>query len=227
MFREHWREPAFWKWWWSNRVPPELRAGSIVALLGLVLGGGLFLAALTTTHDPGARAAAVLETTEVKVVTIHERGHVVSKLVPVVKRVVLRPSTAFETQTALQTRYVTSPGHVQVVDKPVVKYVPVVRKRVITVGGKTRTVGVTVRVPTTRFVTQTNQVTNLQTVTNTQVTTVRDRVTQTQTVHDTQTQTVTNTVTNTQTDTVTQTVTSTETVTEPAVTVTVTTPGLP
>lgn len=209
MFREHWRELAFWKWWWNNRVPPELRAGAIVALLGLVLGGGLFVAALTTRHDPGARAAAQIETTEVKVVTIRERGHVVSKLVPVVKRVTLRPSTAYETQTALQTRYVTSPGHVQVVDKPVVRYVPVVKKRVVTVGGKTHTVGVTVRVPTTRFVTQTNQVTNLQTVTN--ATTVHDRVTQTQTVHDTHTvtntQTVTNTVTNTQTETQVQTVT--------------------
>lgn len=227
MFREHWRELAFWRWWWHNRVPPELRAGAIVALLGLVLGGGLFLAALTTAHDPGSSAAAQIETTEVKVVTIRERGHIVSKLVPVVKRVTLRPSTAYETQTALQTRYVTSPGQVQVVDKPVVRYVPVVKKQVVTVGGKTHTVGVTVRVPTTRFVTQTNQVTNLQTVTN--ATTVHDRVTQTQTVHDTHTvtntQTVTNTVTNTQTQTQVQTVTQPVTVTQTdAITVTVSLP---
>jgi len=228
--REHWRELEFWRWWWHDRVPPELRAGAIIAALGLALGGGLFAASLLMSSDKTARAEVLYATTDRKLVTVREKGRIVRKVVPVVKVVRLRPSTAFETQTATATRYVTTPGGVRVVEKRVVHYVPVVRKRVVTIAGKTHATSVTVRVPTTRVLTQTqtqtqtqtrtNVVTNQQTVTNTQVTTVHEHDTQTLT----QTVTQTQTVTNTQTETQAVTVTVPTTVTIPT-TVTVTTTG--
>jgi len=211
--REHWREPRFWRWWWRERVPPELRAGSIIAALGLALGGGLFVASLTMSHDKVATAGVLYARTDRKVVTVRERGRVVRKIVPVVKVVRLRPSTAVKTDTATETRYVTTPGGVRVVEHRVVHLVPVVRVRrhTVTVAGKTHTVGVTVRVPTTHVVTRTQTLTNDVTVpqTVTQVTTVRGRGGPPQTVTQTQTQTQVQTVTSTETDTQTQTVTIT------------------
>ena len=44
MIREHWRELAFWRWWFAQRAPREVRWGLGLLGLVLVLGGG-FLAA--------------------------------------------------------------------------------------------------------------------------------------------------------------------------------------
>lgn len=220
MVREHWREPAFWAWWWRNCLPRDVRRGAAIALFGIVLGGGLLVAALATGQPSGPVLSV---TTERQLVTDRVRGRPLERVVPVVKRIVLRPSTSVETQTATRTHYLTTPGGVRLVTRPVVRYVDVVKQHVITVAGRSRTVGVTVRLPTTTVLTrtQTRQVTDAQTVTNNQVTTVRQQVTQTRTQTQTQiqTQTVTETqpvtVTETQTETVTDTVTLPVTVTVP------------
>lgn len=212
MFRQHWRDPHFWNWWWRNRLPLEVRVGAALVLLALLLGGGWFAAGRLGTAHAG-RDAYVLETTVQRVVTVREKGKLVRKLVPVVRRVVVQPSTEFRTQTQYATEVVTTPGGVRIVRKPVVRYVPKIRTRVVTNNGRVRTVSETRFVPTTKVETRTETavVTGERTVTNTAV----------------QTQTVVNvrTVTNTQTETVVATTTQVQTETEPPVTVTETLPA--
>ena len=95
-----------------------------------------------------------------KLVTVREKGKLVTKTIPVVKRVVrvqARTETKVERQTDLRysTRVVTTPGGVRVVRRVVTTRVPVVENHVVTVNGKTKTVAVTSYVPTTRVETQT------------------------------------------------------------------------
>jgi hypothetical protein len=233
--REHWREVDYWRWLWHWRVPFQAKVGLGVVLTVLLMGGGWFAADRLTAAKASSRStdAYVLETTVEKVVVVHVRGKVVRKLVPVITKVRLPGKTTFETRTSFRTQVVTRPGTVRVVRRVVTKYVPVVKKRVVTVNGKTHTVVETRLVPTTRTETQTQtqtrEVTNQQTVTNTQnntqtvtstKTTTLPPVTVTQTQTQTQTQTETKTVTETTmvtvtvTDTVNNTVTETITVTE-------------
>jgi hypothetical protein len=201
----------------------ELRVGSYVLLLAALLTGG-WLAANNLSSAGAVPSAYTLETTLTKTITVRESGKLVRRVVRVVKRVRLRPETVFRTDTTFGVKYVTTPGGVRIVREPVVKYVPRVRTRVITVGGKTRTVTETRQVPTTTIQTrtETNVVTGAtQTITETQsrteVVTNERTVVQQQTVTQTQTQTQTQTETVTETVpvTVTDTVTVTETVTVP------------
>ena len=215
-------------------------------MLAAILVGGWFVAdGLTAAKaNPGADSL-ILETTVNKLVTVREKGKLVTKIVPVVKRVVrvqAHTETRLERQTDLRysTRVVTAPGGVRVVRRVVTTrvQVPVVKNHVVTVNGKTKTVAVTNYVPTTRVETQTQTQTETrqQTVTQpgasntvTQTSTVSHTttnvLTQTQTVTTVQTQTVTTVNTVTDVQTVTNTVTTTETVTEPAVTITITLPS--
>jgi hypothetical protein len=215
-------------------------------LLAAVLVGGWFAADRLTSAEAGTAAdSVVLETTVKQLVTVREKGKLVTKTVPVVKRVVrirARTQTQTETQinreTALRyaTQVVTAPGKTRVVRRVVTTKVPVVTTKVVKQNGKTRTVAVTSFVPTTRVETQvqtqTQRVTQTQpgaTVvqtstqnhTTTQTTTQVQTTTDTQTVTQTQTTTVVQPTTITNTQTVTDTVTSTvtETVTAPAITV--------
>lgn len=177
MFRRNWRNPGFWKWWWQYRVTAATRFAVGALLLALIVVGGWFGSVYLTTADAGSKADSyVRETTLQRVVTVREKGKIIRKVVPVVRR-------------------------------PVVRYVPRVRDRVVTVGGRTRTVSETRLVPTTtiRTRTQTAIVTAERTVTATQV----------------QTRTAERTVTNT--DTQYRTVTDTQTLTETSPPVTVTT----
>jgi len=207
VFREHWRELAFWRWWWSTRASNVVRVGAGVLLLGLILGGGLLAADRLSAAKGGVDTAAVQ--TYVETVS-RVNGKVVRKLVPVVRkvRVVSQPRTVLQTQTSFRTLEITTKGKVQTIRQKVVKRVPVVRTQRVTVSGETRTVAVIQYKPTTAIETRTQTVSNGQTVTNSQTVTNTD----------TETQTVTQTVTNTET------VTNTDTVTVP-VTVTVTTTG--
>lgn len=208
MFRRHWREPHFWRWFWHDRVSFEMKAvvGAVVA--ALMLGGG-WLAAdrlARASADAGATGALTFETTVQKFVTVREKGRVIRKSVPVVKQILVGATTAF------RTHVITVQGGVRTVRSKVVVHVPVVSKKVVTVNGKTKTVvttAVTTRlVPTTNIETTTNTLTQVRTQTQIQ--------TQAQTV--TTTRTVTQPVTTTQTTTVP--VTVTVTVTQPILTVT-------
>lgn len=126
MFRDNWRSPAFWRWWWRYSVPAEVKIPLALALIGLLLFGGYVAAGQLS----GASAADssnhyVLETTVRKVVTVREHGKLVVKRVPVVvHRSVTRTKYQTVVQTVQQTHYVTTPGKVrEVVGKPVVRTV--------------------------------------------------------------------------------------------------------
>jgi hypothetical protein len=209
MVRENWRSFVFWRWWWRNAVPLDVKIPIVLVLFALLLFGGF----LASGHLTGAKAAGsnasdtyIFETTIRKIVTVREHGKVVVKRVPVViRRSVVRSSTAY--QTLVDTQVVTTPGGVRYVEKKVL--VPVVHKRVVRINGKTTTITETRLVPTTRIQTLTNVVTNQNTVTN--------QVTNQNTVVVNRTQTVLDPVTSVETRTVTvpgDNVTTTETVTQ-------------
>lgn len=200
MFRQHWREPAFWRWWWGNQAPH----GAKVALAGLALlrflGIGFLAAVGLSNADTGRGAASglVFETTVDKFVTVRDRGRLVVRRVPVVRRVVYRPQTAV--RTLFGTRVVTSRGR------------PVVQKRLVTVDGKTRTI------------IDAKTHTQTQTVARTRTQTQVQTHTQTQTQTQTQTSVVTDLQTVVRTETLPVTVQQTVVQTLPPETVTVTVP---
>ncbi len=229
MFRANWRDPRFWRWWWHERVTFESRIAIYVFLFALLLGSGLFAAdrLASAGAEVSPSTPIVLETTVQRLVTVRERGKIVRKLVPVVKRIRVKSPPVVETRTNVTLRTIMTPGGVRVVRHVV--YKPVVKKQVVTVAGKTRTVSVRRLVPTVQTRTQT--LTQVQTVTGpgatvttegptrtventpptrtvqgpttTQISTSTVTRTETQTKTQTETVTDTQTVTNTQTDTVT------------------------
>jgi hypothetical protein len=224
MFRKHWSDPNFWKWWFRNRFSLEVRVGGALVLLALLLGGGWVAADRLTPATAADSSAYVFETTVKRVVTVREKGKIVRKLVPVVRRIVVHPATQYRTETQYGTRLVRTPGGVRTVRQPVIRYVPEVRTRVVTNNGRVRTVSETKFIPTTKVETRTETavVTGERTVTNTAV--QIQTVVNARTVTDTQTATVLDTVTEVQTETAPP-VTVTETL--PAETVTVTVPSGP
>ncbi len=122
---------------------------AVLLLAGLLVGGYFAAGRLSGASASGGSSAYVLETTIRKVVTVHEHGRTTVKRVPVVvRRVVVRPSTAF--QTVVDRQVVTTPGGVRYVVRKVVHYVPVVHSRTVKVNGRTTTVTSTRLVPTVR-----------------------------------------------------------------------------
>jgi hypothetical protein len=188
-------------------------------LLALLMLGGWFGSVYLTRAHAGSKAEFyVRETTLERLVTVREKGKVVRKLVPLVRRVlVTTPETRYD------TKLVTVNGETRVVRQPVVRYVPRVRDRLVTVNGHTQTVSETRLVPTTTVKTRTQ--TAIVTATQVQIRTDERTVTNT----DTQYRTITDTQTLTETSppvTVTsppETVTTTETLPPVTVTVLVTT----
>ena len=224
MIRKHWREPGFWRWWWHDRLRFEVKAVVTCIVLALMLGGGWLAAERLSTASASGASSPVLtfETTVERFVTVREKGKLVRKLVPVVRKVFVKRATKFKTLTDVTTAVVRTPGGVRIVRRKVVKLVPVVKRTVVTVDGKTKTLVTTRLVATTNVQTQTLMQT--QTQTQTEVRTQTQTQTQTQTV--TNEQTVTQPTTETVTTTVTQDpVTVTTTVTQDPVTVTVTVSG--
>lgn len=230
MFRKHWRSTRYWRWLWHDQLPTEVKGLIGAVVIVLMLGGGWFAADRLSTASAGVtQSGGVLtfETTVQKVVTLREKGKIVRKLVPVVRKVFVKRRTAFKTTTDVQTSVVTVSGGVRTVRTRVVVHVPVVSRKVVTVNGQTKTVITTRLVPTTNIETQTSTLTRTQTQTQTQVQvqvqtqtqTQTNNVTTTKTVVTTQPVTVVQPVTTTRTVTSIQTVTTTQTV---PVTVTVT-----
>lgn len=204
MFRDHWREKAFWAWWWRNRVNPGVKA--ILALVGLVaLGGAGMALADTLAENESIVADVAFATVGEKTVTVKEKGRTVVKSVPLVKTVrVISAETSAVTSTERYVSTITTGGRTRVVTNVETIEVPVVKKVVVTGPPTTDTV--------MRTQTERSTVTNQSTVTNTRTETAlrTETNTQTQTVTRTQTSTVTQPpVTNTLTVTNTQTVTLT------------------
>jgi hypothetical protein len=232
--REHWREIGYWRWLWQ-RVPAGARLATVGILLLALLGGGWVAADKATSQSKDAKGdgVVVVETTVQKAITVREKGQIVRKLVPVVKKVEVRRrgETVYATESNYVTHTVTGPGGT--VTHTVSQLVPVVTTRQITVNGKPRIVVSTRLQPTTSVVTETaaprtvvatQNVTQNVTQTAPPVTALDTRtVTKVQTQTQTQTQTVVQvqTVTNVVTQVDTQVVTKTETVPGPTDTVTV------
>ena len=185
MFRDNWRSPAFWRWWWRTSVPAEVKLPLALALVALLLVGGYYaagrLSGASAANDSGSY---VVESTVRKVVTVRQHGKLVVKRVPVVvHRTVVRSQTAYQTayQTVIDKRVVTAKAQVRQVEKKVTQVVPV--ERVVKVTNQSTVVVTqtdTVAQPVTSFRTTTvtlppNTVT--QTVTVPVVTTVTVTVT--------------------------------------------------
>jgi hypothetical protein len=140
--------------WWRDRVPFEEKvAVAVFALAALLVGGWVVADNLSSASAGSSRrsseAAAVEAVT--RVVTVHDRGRVVTDKVPVVKRVVVREkdnptgktrtvvqtrtavrtSTVFERVPSYVTHVVTAPP--QTVTEVVTKTVPQVEWKVLTV----------------------------------------------------------------------------------------------
>jgi hypothetical protein len=224
MVREHWRDPWFWLWLWRNRVSRELKAGMVACLLAALVTGGYFASGwLGGANAADGVGTYMLETTVTKVITVKRNGRTIVKRVPVViRRSIIRSRTALS--TVLERQVVTTPGGTRYVVRKVVHLVPVVRRRVVRIHGKTTTVTETHLVPTVKTETLTNVVTNQQTVTNASTVVVNHTETETvvrpvtsieTTTVSSPPQVVTVTVTQTETTTVVSTVTlPAETITE-------------
>lgn len=214
MFRKDWKDAAFWRWWWRRGVSTDLKVFLGLALVAGLLVGGYFASGwLTGASASSSDGTYVLETTVRKIVTVKEHGRTIVKRVPVVvRRTVVKSHTAIATVVA--THVVTAPGGLRYVTTQVVRYVPVVKRTVVTTRGKTTTLTETRLVPTIKTQTQTltNVVTNEQTVTNQNTVVVNHT--------STATSTVVQPVTTVQTRTVTRTETVVQTVTTPPTTVT-------
>ena len=232
----------YWRWLWSQ-TPSAAKLVVLGIVFAGLLGGGWVVADRTVSEKPTARSGdrvILVETTVEKAITLHERGRIVRKLIPVVRKLEARPqaTTVYQRQLNYVTRVAVTPTGVI---RTVAETVPVVSTQQITVNGTPRNIVSTLVRPTTmtrtvvatRNVTQTAPPVNAtatRTITATQTTpsetrTVTSSQTKTQTL--TQTQTNTETVTKTATETVTlpaQTVVRTVTEPGPAVTVTVTVP---
>jgi hypothetical protein len=226
--RSHWREPGYWRWLW-HRVPSGARSATLAVFLIALVGAGWVTADRATSsgsNDAVGSDPILIRTTVQKVVTYREKGKVIRKVIPVVKKIkiVQGPETVYQTQRDYVTRIEVTPG--KAVTHTVSALVPVTSTRQITVDGKPRIVVRTQLVPTTRTqtvpltktVVSTHSetapgVTNNNTVTKTDTRTLTHSETRTQTQIQTQTQVQTVVQTQTVTRTETQTVTATETVT--------------
>jgi hypothetical protein len=202
MFRRYWREPRFWVWWLRQGAPREVRWVLGLAAVVLVLGGGFLAADRLSKANAGVSPTSeyTFVTTIQRNVTVRDHGRTIIKKVPVIRRVLVRPQTMYETRR--ETRVVTTPGKTQ--------YVQVVRKQVVTVAGKRQIRTRTVQVPSVKTVSNSS--------TSTVVTVVETTLPVTTTVRRTATETTTVVSTVTQPA---QTVTNTVTTTVPAVTVTI------
>jgi len=226
--RSHWREPGYWRWLW-HRVPSGARSATLAVLLIALVGAGWVTADRATSsssNDAVGSEPILIRTTVQKVVTYRERGKVIRKVIPVVKKIkiVQGPETVYQTQRDYVTRVEVTPR--KAVTHTVSALVPGTSTRQITVDGKPRIVVRTQLVPTTRTQIQTVPLTKTQTdkrtlthsETRTQIQTQTQvqTVVQTQTVTRTETQTVTATeIVTVQSDPVTIVRTVTEVVTSP------------
>src|SRR5579862_8702113 len=142
MFRRHWRDGEFWRWFWRERTRGEVKVLIAAIVLALMLGGGWAAADRLSSASAGLSASSggyfTFETTVDRLVTVRESGRIVRKLVPVVKKVFVKSKTSFETTTAVQTHVITEAGGVRTVRNKVVVHVPVVSTKIVTVNGKTK-----------------------------------------------------------------------------------------
>jgi len=193
-----WFDPNWYRYLRGRHPGAALALGA--AAVAALLGAGVAVG-VGYPRGESSRTYVALETTVMQRKKVRQpSGRIVVKRVPVVKRIFAEPVTVLRTST------VQTPGGTQIVTEPIVRYRQVVRRQVVTVGGKVRTV--------------VRPVTNTQMLTDTQLLTVTNERVETATVVQNRTQTSVQVRTDTQVRTETQ--TQTRTVTQPPETVTVT-----
>ena len=106
--RDHWRELGFWRWWWRNRVPFAVKSLLALVALGAIVAGGWFAAQKLPSANASNGASKTIVTTVERIVTVHSRGTVVVKRVPVIHKVYVAntaggPKTVTRTTLATQT----------------------------------------------------------------------------------------------------------------------------
>ena len=77
----------YWRWLWS-RTPGAAKLVALGVVFAGLLGGGWVVADRTASEKPKASSGdrvILVETTVQKAVTLHEKGRIVRKLVPVRK----------------------------------------------------------------------------------------------------------------------------------------------
>lgn len=153
--RGGWKQPATWAIWWRERVSLVDKVTIAVCALAAVLVAGWIaadsLSSASAEPSSAASQSGPLVETVTKVVTVRNRGRVVTDKVPVVKRVyvhdqkaasgkthtVVQTRTAFQTSTVVQratayvTHTVTAPP--QTITQVVTETVPKVQWKVVTV----------------------------------------------------------------------------------------------
>jgi hypothetical protein len=60
MFREHWREAGFWRWYWRDRMPAVVKVFVGAIVIVAMLGGGWLAAERLSTASAGSVQAGVL-----------------------------------------------------------------------------------------------------------------------------------------------------------------------
>jgi hypothetical protein len=156
-YRGHWREPAFWRWWWRCQVP--IGAKIVVALVAVALLAGGGYAAETALPAQAARSAGVAQVlTVVRTYTV--RGPTKAKERVLVRRVTGPGSVAWSTAHETTTVPVT-------VSRP-----PRYETRLVTIAGRPTTLTVVKRkalpartVTSSRVSTQTEPTTVVDTTT--------------------------------------------------------------
>lgn len=142
--RKHWREPAFWRWWWRVCVPLDVKVVLAVGLAGL-LGAAGYVAAQVPAGPVAAGGGGDPAVVTVRtVVTVREPARTVRRVV-----VRTRPGPGRTlTRTALLLRTVALPVTRRVVTTVTVdRPVRVLERRVTTAPGETRTATVTTTAP--------------------------------------------------------------------------------
>lgn len=109
MIRDHWRELAFWRWWWQNRVPFGAKAVLAVIVLAALVGGGWFASGGLPSAGASDKRSVTLVSTLERVVTLRGKERVLVRRVPVVRTVYVpnraaAPKTVGRATTVLVTR---------------------------------------------------------------------------------------------------------------------------
>jgi hypothetical protein len=151
VIRDHWRELAFWRWWWRNRVhvATKLLLAAVV-LTALVAGGWLASARLPSAGASSSPRAATVVRTYERLVTIRSR-QVIARRVPVVRTVYV--ANRARPQAPKTVRGVTTVQITRTLARTVVRTVPAVAPK--RTAAATRTVARPVTVTTRRTVTVT------------------------------------------------------------------------
>lgn len=111
MFRQHWRDPDFWIWWWQRRALPKLRYAAIGGFFILLGGFGMYVAfKLSSASASSAGDAFTWQRTVERRVTVYTKpapAAGVATRVRVVTRKIIHyvPTTHVElrTRTAVVT----------------------------------------------------------------------------------------------------------------------------